>query len=584
MDQSLTTPPESPWRQTFSMPSVQAALLALLAFAATAWFQIGPGYVEDGQGSSRLGMQSVGLLDVDGYYHVKMGELYRTGEVQAAGADYHWARESIWNGQFSDKDYLYHVYLVPFCALMAAGPEDAPGLIAAGKLACCVNVVLLNLALFCALRVMGVKRAWLYTLMMVVLGGGYFVFRVNLNRSYLFSISLALIGYVLIARTSVPGATRRAWLGLFFLSAIYALSYTASHFLLVLLMVRSSLQLVLGPVSGTTRWIELRRNLITGLVIVAGILGGMLLHPHPLHTMHHWWVQSVVVMALSHQDSMGRALDEVMRTVFNQQTNYANRIEIALGMELQEMGGRGLVFDNFGALFAPMLLPLAAAWLRWRPSREAVLTGGVSIAVFCMFLMNMRFVEYVGPFTALAVGLWAEGLFSSQGYGAWQRISPFVSRAVPLCVAILLVIGGIGFWVGSGLGLRSRDRGEIEPAGRWLAEHNEAHGKVVYHDRWDDYCHLFFYASTSDYLIGLDPTFFAVKDRERYELWRNINRGKVSDFMPALRETFKADFMLVHRSSSDFLYTRCQEEVRAGNLKLCIRDVDDDWALFKVVK
>src|SRR5262245_16228827 len=92
------------WKQIFAMPAVQAALLALLAFLATAWFQIGPGWVDDGQGGRKLGMQAVGLLDVDGYYHIIMGELYREGRVQEAGGDYHWARESIWNGQFSDKD------------------------------------------------------------------------------------------------------------------------------------------------------------------------------------------------------------------------------------------------------------------------------------------------------------------------------------------------------------------------------------------------------------------------------------------------------------------------------------------------
>lgn len=571
------------WKQTFAMAPVQAALLALLAFVATAWFQIGPGWVDDGQGGERIGMQAVGLLDVDGYYHIIMGELYREGRVQAAGGDFHWARESIWNGSFSDKDYLYHLYLVPFTALMADGPQDARGLIAAGKLACCVNMVLLTLAMFGAMRLLGVKRAWLYTLLAVFFGAGYWVFRVNLNRSYVISIALAIVGYAMLVRAEFTAARFRALLGLFFLAAIYALTYTASHFLLVLLVVRAFLQLIVGHAE-LSRFAELKRNAATGLVISAGILCGMMLHPSPVNTMHHWWVQSIVVMALSHQDSMGRALDEVMRTLFSEETNYAGHIEIALGMELQEMGGRGLLFDNFAALFAPMIMPLIAAWLRWRPSREAVLTGGVSIAVFCMFLLNMRFIEYVAPFSALAVGLWAEGILASKGYAAWRRRQPVASLAWPLALAIIAVIGAVGFWVGSGLGLRPGNRGEIEQAGRWLQNHKEAHGKVVFHDRWDDFCHLLFYAPDCDYLIGLDPTFFAVKDRERYELWRSISRGKVTDFVPAVRDTFGASYMLVHRSSSDYLYNRCSEEVRAGRMKLCIRDVDDDWALFEIVR
>lgn len=570
------------WKQTFAMPAVQAALLALLAFAATAWFQIGPGWVDDGQGGKRLGMQSVGLLDVDGYYHIIMGELYREGRVQAAGSDFHWARESIWNGQFSDKDYLYHLYLVPFVALLADGPQDAQGLIAAGKLACCVNVVLLTLAIFGAMRMMGVRNAWFYALLSLLFGAGYWVFRINLNRSYVFSIALAIVGYALLVRAELQHARKRALVGLFFLSAIYALTYTASHFLLVLLAVRTTLQLILGH-REMRRLGELRRNAVTGVVVAAGIVTGMCLHPHPLNTMHHWWVQSIVVLALSHQDSVGRALDEIMRVLFDAETSYANHIEIALGMELQEMGGRGLLFDNFAALFAPMLMPLWAAWMRWRPSREAVVTGGVSIAVLCMFLLNMRFVEYVAPFTAVAVALFAEGILNSRGHAAWQRIAPLASRAWPLSVAIVALICAAGFWIGGGLGLRPSDRGEIEQAGRWLQANKQAHGKVVFHDRWDDFCHLLFYAPDCDFLIGLDPTFFAVKNRERYELWRSISRGKVSDFVPVVRDTFGASYLLVHRSSSDFLYNRCSEEVRGGRLKLCIRDVDDRWALFEVL-
>lgn len=571
------------WKQTFAMAPVQGALLALLAFVATAWFQIGPGWVDDGQGGERLGMQSVGLLDVDGYYHIIMGELYREGRVQAAGSDFHWARESIWNGSFSDKDYLYHLYLVPFTALLADGPQDARGLIAAGKLACCVNMVILTLALFGAMRVLGIKRAWFYTLLAVLFGAGYWVFRVNLNRSYVFSIALATLGYVLLVRAEFSQARMRALIGLFFLSAIYALTYTASHFLLVLLVVRSFLQLIVGHAE-LSRIAELKRNIVTGLVIAAGIVGGMCLHPNPINTMYHWWVQSIVVLAYSHQDSLGRALDEVMRTLFSKETSYASHIEIALGMELQEMGGRGLLFDNFAALFAPMIMPLIAAWLRWRPSREAVLTGGISIAVLCMFLLNMRFVEYVAPFTALAVGLWAEGILASRGYEAWQRKAPVASRAWPLVLMIVALFCVAGFWIGSGLGLRATTRGEIEQAGRWLQNNKQAHGKVVFHDRWDDFCHLLFYAPDCDFLIGLDPTFFAVKDRDRYERWRNVSRGKVTDFVPVVRDEFGASYMLVHRSSSDYLYNRCAEEVRAGRLKLCIRDTDDDWALFEVVR
>ena len=119
---ALTPPPTS--RTLWSNPYVQGALLALLMGFAGLYYQFAPGFVVDNAGNSELRSTSVGLAGADGYYHIKMAYLYRTGEVGAAGAKFHWTRESTWNGSFSDKDFLFHIYLIPF-TLCADGPGDA---------------------------------------------------------------------------------------------------------------------------------------------------------------------------------------------------------------------------------------------------------------------------------------------------------------------------------------------------------------------------------------------------------------------------------------------------------------------------
>ncbi len=186
--------PESPPREWLRSPWVQGVALFLLVFAGMLFYQFVPGVTEHGLRST-----NVGLGGADGYYHIKMGYLYRTGEVPAAGADFHWTREGIWNEAFSDKDFLFHVYLAPF-TLLADGPADADGLIKAAKLATSLLGALLILTMFGVLRLFGVRYAWLFALGLIAVGGTFFAFRMNLCRSYVASIIFALAGWTLMAK------------------------------------------------------------------------------------------------------------------------------------------------------------------------------------------------------------------------------------------------------------------------------------------------------------------------------------------------------------------------------------------------
>ncbi|GIV32733.1 MAG: hypothetical protein KatS3mg031_0268 [Chitinophagales bacterium] len=50
-------------------------------------------------------------LETDGYYHSKMAYLMReSGWIQS----FKWAHCSFWRDRFSDKEWLFHVYLIPF--------------------------------------------------------------------------------------------------------------------------------------------------------------------------------------------------------------------------------------------------------------------------------------------------------------------------------------------------------------------------------------------------------------------------------------------------------------------------------------
>ena len=59
------------------------------------------------------------LWEADGYYHIRMAEaVRREGPVKK----FHWARYSYFATNFADKDFLYHVLLIPFTAFSGFFP------------------------------------------------------------------------------------------------------------------------------------------------------------------------------------------------------------------------------------------------------------------------------------------------------------------------------------------------------------------------------------------------------------------------------------------------------------------------------
>lgn len=553
---------------------LQAVIVGVLYFTGMLYYQWVPAPDFSGEQGGGLRAHALGLPDPDTYYHIKMGWLYGTGEVQQAGADFHWTRESTWNGAFSDKDYLFHVYLVPF-AQFADGPGDIEGLIFGARLGIALLTTLFALALWGALRMFGVRHAWLYTLLLTAAGGSYIVFRVNMCRSYMISLALSVLGWALLLR--------RVRLPLFVISVVFTLSYTASHLLLALQIIRMVAEFVFGPETGRTRWQDVKGNLAQAGCIAGGIAVGCLLHPHSWELVQLWWVQNVVVLALSHRDSVAPVIDG-FGAFFGMPTDWANGPQIALGRELEPPLGSFVATSTPVLWLAPMLLPLFSALLGHRPSRKAVLTGMVAIVWLFAFMTNQRFLEYAAPFSVLACGLWIHELMASPGFAAFGAARPVMARALPYSAAAIALIATGVLWVGAAINYRSTDRGVVEHAARWLHDNPQSHGKVVWHCRWDDFTKLIFYASECDYLIGLDPTFMLARDRKRYELWMDLARGRKREMIEPIRDEFGADYILFRRSSSEYAYHRLSEEARSGRLRLCIRADNDEWSLYQIVK
>ncbi|MCC6574838.1 MAG: hypothetical protein IT462_13750 [Planctomycetes bacterium] len=529
---------------------IQLLLIFLVAVATSAFVQLAPGMLEDEHGSEFLLRRNYGLLAGDGYYHVRMACLYRSGEMFAAGKDYHWTRGSIWEHHFSDKDFLYHIYLVPF-TFLAAGPEDFDGLITAGQVSISVLYGLTAVTIALALYLLGARRIWFFVLLTALCGGVPFLIRLNEARSWIFSLNFSLLGWAFMSR--------RKHLWLFLLAVVYTLAYTASHLLLALCVFRTLGQLVLGPGRDgmASRKAELFANLKMMGIIAAGLIVGMLLHPQPFELMRMWWIQNAMVLQSSTAGTHEGIVGSITRIVLGYGAeNHAITVpQTLMGAELKPPPNARELLSSFPMLFAaPVVLPLAAAWFRWRPSREAVLILAATCVFIAAMLRSIRFVEYAGPWAAVTWGVWVTGLLASRKVLRWREARAMACKIGAAALAAIVVV----FFA---LGLKDTAQlfvpnlPWLEDVGNELRANDDKYrGKVIFNHAWDHFSNLMFWYPHADYVVGLDPVFAAARGDHRGQFYIHLLAGEVEkavdgkdekEMWRILRKEFGAEYMLV---------------------------------------
>ncbi|MCB9895017.1 MAG: hypothetical protein H6839_11255 [Planctomycetes bacterium] len=545
----------------------QCVLVFLLACVCAAYLQTNPGLVHFADGHSEWSWNRFeGIREGDSSYHIKAAWLYRTGEVGDAGKDFHWTRESVWNGHFSDKDFLYHVYLIPF-TLPAEDQFHWQAFTNGAKLAAIIAGGLFALALLASLRQFKVPRAWLWTLATGGLMGVIMAARLTEVRSWVFGVCLAMLGWAALWRGS------RRWT--FVVAVLYVLSYTGCHLLLAMALFRLLLRQVLGPEEGTRKQALKQDGILTG-VVLSGLALGWLIHPQSFELLYIWWVQNLVV-PLTHAGIAG----------------IGNVSEVPPGLLGSELRGWPVLTLLTGATWlfvAVVLLPLSSLVARTRPSQAALATFIIALGFTLLSLLNGRFVEYAVPFMLIASARWLSDVLSAPV--ARQRLAGLklsAQRQLQFATALLVVLLAINL-LRTSEEIGWRPRAQLETVGVWMQDHDELSGKVIYNVSWDSFPELLLFRSDCDYIWGMDPMFTAANG--------NTNSRRVIGLMakdtsawsddPAevsriLREDLHADYIFVHDRDPGFpTLNRMLAWSRAGVLQPEFARRQQGIALFRV--
>jgi len=446
------------------------------------------------------------LFDEDGYYHIKVAELTRQNGVLQS---FPWAAFTPFRDHFGDKEFLFHVFLVPFTRL---------DLVRGAKLATVVLDAAIVALSYYLLRVRRVRGAPLW-MMLFIGAGSLFFWRMGQCRPHLGSILAVLTGLHLMAR--------RRPIALALLAAVYALAYTASHVILILAMLAA----VLHRRSHGRIAFELPLAALVGFVV------GHLLHPNFPHNLLIWKIQNIDFYRFAWLQGI-----------------------LDLGPEIKPLPLSDYLRVHFLVLGLWLFIGAAALHRRQRVSYETAVfaIGGVAFGI--MAYTGGRFTEYWIPLSCVALPLLANDV----GVGPADLMGHSAGRWTLAGMAAVFALSAY-------LGLReftqfahastpskvAYDKSLRDIAGI-LAR--EAPGEIVYHAAWSDSPALLRYNDKSRYLVMLDPIYFYYGDPYRYLLLRAINAGGVLpaavrpvappgfpesvELLPTLRTQFNTRFVV----------------------------------------
>jgi hypothetical protein len=221
-----------------------------------------------------LQFQSPFIIGYDGYYHAKYALLLRTLGLMR---EFKWAAHSLWAQQFADKEFLYHVYLIPFTGFddLGTGIKLASVLMASLVLTSFYAILLLN----------RFRYPWLWYGLLLA-SGWFFLYRLNAARPHVVAIVLLLwTVHLMINRRP------RALAAVVF---VYSLSYTGFVLPLIIAVI-VSVHLFLAE-----REVEWK----TPLIILGASLAGMLVNPFFPNNVRMFFVQNLYVPWMSLQTNI----------------------------------------------------------------------------------------------------------------------------------------------------------------------------------------------------------------------------------------------------------------------------------------
>ena len=417
---------------------------------------------------------TVRVIGFDGYYHIKYAWLLRQHGIFQ---DFPWAQFSLWRDNFADKEFLFHVLLIPFTffADLQVGAKHAAVFFAA--------LFIANFSL--VLRLQRVPVRYLWTVLLFV-AGDVFLYRLHLPRPHLLSMILMLwLVYATVQQRYVLIAV---------LSAVYVHAYTALHMPVLLGIIFCAGQRLMGEK------ISWRSLYVPSLAVAVSSL----VSPFFPNNLILFYVQNLKL---------------IWQHVFTS-------IDLNQGTELLPTPTRYFLLYNT-ALLLPFVSALYLAVLHPRQiSRESKHLLAMALFFLAMTMLSKRFVEYSYPIGMLFCACYYRDRWGSIAWRSLLAKAKLTTVALAVLILALLGANGIASYHNLHSDITAVKRlSYYKAAAQFLQQHTPVNTTVFTCD-WDDAPELFFFNHHNRYMVFMDPTFMYSWSPEVWRAWHSITNGR----------------------------------------------------------
>ncbi len=508
---------------------------------------------------SFIQFSSPNLAGVDAYYHIKYAYLYRTLGIQETLNNFSLAGEySILNQYPSDLSFLYHVILILF---------TYGNLITGSKIVAVLLAALIFTVFYWVFKKLEIKYSFVWTGLFFVASSA-FIFRLTLSRPLLLSILFSILGFYLIAKK------KYGWL--FVLSILYALSYAIS----LLILVMSSIYLLAEYIQTKKFDWKLLFYPFTGILI------GLIIRPDFPQNFYLVFAQSFY-------------------TIFYK----LEGIQLGIGAEMSlistPLRTNFILLFLFSSTLAFVLADLINKGFK-KNNYSTVHLYALFLAIFFCLLtfVSQRFFEYWTPFTLFFAAFSFEYI-SQDGY--WRdlfsqffKLIGFSLNRLKLLflVCLCLIIISYGY-INASKAVESMEEtiltsDRYQEVSQWLEDNTPAQS-IVFNASWDNFPQLFFHNHHNYYIIGKDPTFMYLYDKELFWLWMNVTRQGIicaqpekncsdSVFTEKLSQRAQEIHRIIeNRFQSEYIFIDSQLEFDQSQRHQVFKKILENSSLFKKV-
>ncbi len=443
------------------------------------------------------------LFDGDSYFHARAAQQLAEHGVRE---QFPQTAFSTWRDHYSDKDFLFHAFLIPFVGEKASVPGAKRAVVAANAL--------VLLALGFALVRLRVRFAWLAVLLFAASEPWIWLHLLKV-RPHLLGLALLFVEIALLLE--------RRWKLLALASAVHVLAHTSFLTLLALPLAHA--------IACRIRAQPLPWEPAAGIAL--GIAAASLLHPYFPNNLTIAFDQAV----------------EVTRSVAGTRPD----VPIDLfGSELLPMTLAG--FLQLWPVWSAALASGVALLARWRsaaPSVEALTLFGFAAALLLASALANRFVFFFVPIAAIATSRALSELAGELSLRELVR----ARAAVALGVALLVCVAG-GARTTNPAALRARlfqHPTPVEDMRSAIAflDRRAAPGDVVYHNFWIPFAPLYYFRPEGRYIEALDPIFLYRFDPRLFAGMLAVYRGNAPDAHRVVAGDFGARFVFVQKAESE---------------------------------